>query len=188
MHDLTMKNSYDEDVGLAARRSGPVLTEGRGDGPYYEYRHVVDLEETDHAGNPYRVNLLRWQGRCREMFLLEYLPSLLDGVRANLMLATVESGCEYLTGIQAFDEISIRMRLNELTSTQISLVFECVRLHEGDEELVAQGWQQVICISGGSEAITPVQVPKGLRSALESYAVRGPRRTGSIRPGTRGVA
>src|SRR5208282_2982394 len=39
---------------------------------YYEYRHVVGFEETDLMGNVYFVNYVRWQGRCREMFLFEH--------------------------------------------------------------------------------------------------------------------
>ena len=35
----------------------------------FEYRHVVGFEETNLVGNVYYVNHLRWQGRCREMFL-----------------------------------------------------------------------------------------------------------------------
>ena len=36
---------------------------------YYEYPHMVGFEETNLVGNVYYVNYLRWQGRCREMFL-----------------------------------------------------------------------------------------------------------------------
>jgi enediyne biosynthesis thioesterase len=36
---------------------------------YYEYSHRVGFEETSLVGNVYYVNHLRWQGRCREMFL-----------------------------------------------------------------------------------------------------------------------
>ena len=45
--------------------------------PYYEYRHLVGFEETNLVGNVYYVNYLRWQGRCREMFLLEHAPDVL---------------------------------------------------------------------------------------------------------------
>ena len=48
---------------------------------YYEYRHVVGFEETNLVGNVYYVNYVRWQGRCREMFLLEHAPSVLDELR-----------------------------------------------------------------------------------------------------------
>jgi enediyne core biosynthesis thioesterase len=155
---------------------------------YYEYRHVVDAEETSHAGNVFHVNCVRWQGRCREMFLLEYVPSMLDELRGDLMLATVESGCEYLAGIEALDELSIRMRLEELTRSQIGFVFDYVRIRDGAEELVARGWQRVACMRRADAAIAPVPVPEPLRLALDGYAVSWPQRTGSVRLGAGGRA
>ena len=43
----------------------------------YEYRHVVGFEETNLVGNVYFTEHLRWQGRCREMFLKEHAPEVL---------------------------------------------------------------------------------------------------------------
>ena len=37
---------------------------------YFEYLHTVGFEETNLVGNVYYVNYLRWQGRCRELFLV----------------------------------------------------------------------------------------------------------------------
>ena len=44
---------------------------------YYEYPHTVGFEETNLVGNVYYVNYLRWQGRCREMFLKQHAPDVL---------------------------------------------------------------------------------------------------------------
>lgn len=98
---------------------------------YYEYRHVVGFEETNLVGNVYFVNYVRWQGRCREMFLLEHAPGVLDELRDDLKLFTIKVECEYLAEVSAFDELSIRMRLDELTQTQIGFAFEYVRLRDG---------------------------------------------------------
>jgi len=155
---------------------------------YYEYRHVVDVDETNHLGNAYNINVARWQGRCREMFLLEHAPSVLDGLRGELKLVTVESECECLAGIQAFDELSVRMRLGELTRTGIGLAFDFVCVSEGVEELVAKGWQRVACVRGADGASAPTRVPEPLRLALETYAIGRPRRVGSGRLGVGGRA
>ena len=88
---------------------------------YYEYRHIVGFEETNLVGNVYYVNYVRWQGRCREMFLLEHAPAVLDDLRDDLKLFTIKVECEYLAEISAFDEVSIRMRLEDLTQTQIGV-------------------------------------------------------------------
>ena len=51
---------------------------------YYEYRHIVGFEETNLVGNVYYVNYLRWQGRCREMFLSERAPDVLAELQDDL--------------------------------------------------------------------------------------------------------
>jgi enediyne core biosynthesis thioesterase len=48
------------------------------------------------------VNHLRWQGRCREMFLRDHAPELLNELRADLALVTLFCSCEYLEEIAAF--------------------------------------------------------------------------------------
>ncbi len=144
--------------------------------PYYEYRHIVSFEETNLVGNVYYVNYLRWQGRCREMFLLEHAPDVLGELRGDLKLFTLKSECEYLAEISAFDELSIRMRLEELTQTQIAFAFDYVHLNHGAELLVARGRQRVACMRGRSGQTTPARVPESLRKALEGYAIRAPSR------------
>ncbi|HET6210853.1 MAG TPA: acyl-CoA thioesterase, partial [Jatrophihabitans sp.] len=113
---------------------------------YYEYRHVVGFDETNLVGVVYEVNYGRWQGRCREMFLLEHAPAVLDELCEDLELSTVQSECEQLTEIAAFDEVSVRMRLEELTPTEIGFAFDFVRVRDGAEQLAAQGRQRVACL------------------------------------------
>lgn len=157
---------------------------------YYEYRHIVGFEETNLVGNVYYVNYVRWQGRCREMFLLEHAPEVLDDLRADLKLFTIKSECEYLSEISAFDELSIRMRLEELTQTQISFAFDYVRVRDGVEELIARGRQRVACMRGANGATAPARVPEQLRMALECYTVSAPsqKRLTSVSLGTGGRA
>jgi enediyne biosynthesis thioesterase len=146
---------------------------------YYEYRHVVGFEETNLVGNVYYVNYIRWQGRCREMFLLENAPDVLDQMRDSLKLFTLKADCEFIAEIAAFDQLSIRMRLADLTQTQIGLAFDYVRLREGQEDLIARGAQRVACMHRGDGRIRPTRVPESLRAALSGYAVSAPARAQS---------
>ncbi|MET7424616.1 acyl-CoA thioesterase [Dactylosporangium sp. NPDC005555] len=138
---------------------------------YYEYRHVVGFDETDLVGNVYHANYERWLGRCREMFLLEHAPSGLGELRDDLELSTVESECEYLVELSAFDEVSIRMRVEEMTPTWMGLAFDYVRIREGVEKLIARGRQRVACLRGVNGAAAPARVPPDLEAALKTYAV-----------------
>ncbi|WP_018719941.1 acyl-CoA thioesterase [Salinispora fenicalii] len=140
---------------------------------YYEYRHLVGFEETNLVGNVYYVNYLRWQGRCREMFLRDRAPEVLADIRDDLKLFTLKCECEFFTEISAFDELSIRMRLEDLTQTQIGFAFDYVRLRDGFEELVARGRQRIACMRGPNTDTRPALVPDSLRVALSQYAITG---------------
>lgn len=170
----------------AAHGMFAILTEGCRHGPVLRVPPCRQIGETNHAGNVYDVNVLRWQGRCREMFLLEHAPTVLDGLCGGLQLVTVESGCGCIAGIQAFEEISIRMRLEEPTLNGVGLAFDYVRVSEDAEELVAMGWQRIACVRGAGGASAPTRVPEPLRLALEAYAVSGPRHIGSAQLGAGG--
>lgn len=146
---------------------------------YYEYRHVVGFEETNLVGNVYYVNYLRWQGRCREMFLHELAPAVLDDVRHDLKLFTLKVDCEFFAELTAFDELSIRMRLEQLTQTQVEFSFEYVRISGGTELPVARGRQRIACMRGPNTNTVPTRVPDALREALQPFG------TGSASPTAR---
>lgn len=137
---------------------------------YYEYRHTVGFEETNMVGNVYYVNYLRWQGRCREMFLKDRAPSVLEDLQQDLKLFTLKVDCEFFAELTAFDELSIRMRLVELAQTQLQFGFDYVRLAEGGETLVARGTQRVACMRGPNTRTSPARVPEALAKALQPYS------------------
>ena len=136
----------------------------------FEYRHIVGFEETNLVGNVYYVNHVRWQGRCREMFLREHTPELLTELTEGLLLVTLKCSCEYLHELRAFDEVIIRMRLGELVQNRITMLFEYWRQAGEREELVARGEQQVACLRKSGDHVTPVPVPVAMREALRLYA------------------
>ncbi len=137
---------------------------------YFEYRHVVGFEETNLVGNVYYTNYLRWQGRCRELFLRERAPDVLADLRDDLKLFTLKVDCEFYAEITAFDEVSVRMRLIELAQTQLEFGFEYLRLDpSGGQALVARGRQRVACMRGPNHRTVPTRVPEPLVRALTPY-------------------
>jgi enediyne biosynthesis thioesterase len=141
---------------------------------FYEYLHTVGFEETNIVGNVYYVNYLRWQGRCREMFLKDRAPDVLAELRDDLKLFTLKVDCAFFAEITAFDELSIRMRLVELAQTQIEFSFDYVRLdQDGAETLIARGRQRVACMRGPNTRTVPTRVPESLFRALAPYATHG---------------
>jgi enediyne core biosynthesis thioesterase len=140
----------------------------------YEYRHVVGFEETNLVGNVYYVNHLRWQGRCREMFLRDHATEILDQLSAGLSLVTTRCSCDYHAELVAFDELSIRMRLVALVQNRITFSFEYWRCREAGEDLVASGEQQVACMRREGGCLVPTPIPPALADALRPYAATGP--------------
>jgi enediyne biosynthesis thioesterase len=132
----------------------------------YEYRHVVGFEETNLIGNVYYANHVRWQGRCREMFLRDRAPEIIEALKYGLVLVTTRVSCEFMAELVAFDEVILRMRLGELAQNRITMNFEYWR----GEELVARGEQQVACMQREGAQVVPVPVPPQLREALKEYA------------------
>ncbi|HWY52808.1 MAG TPA: acyl-CoA thioesterase [Candidatus Bathyarchaeia archaeon] len=137
----------------------------------YEYRHIVSFEETNLVGNVYYANHLRWQGRCREAFLREHTPELLAELSRDLCLVTAHCSCDYFAEVWAFDEIIIRMFIEELTQHYITMKFEYLRVNrKGYMELVAQGKQRIACMRRTGENTVPEPIPRSLRSALGLYS------------------
>lgn len=138
---------------------------------YYEFRHIVGFEETNFVGNVYYVNYLRWQGHCRERFLQELAPAVLTEITSDdLKLFTLKAECEFFAEITVFDQLSVRMRLDELTQTQIQFAFDYVHLKDdGTETLIARGKQRIVCMRGPNSATVPTRIPAPLVQALQPY-------------------
>ena len=137
---------------------------------YYEYRHRVGLEETNVVGNVYFTHYLRWQGRCREMFLQQHAPELMPGIGRGLLLATTRVACSYHRELAAFDEVSVRMSAATMTPSRLTMTFQYFRVgRDGEEELVAEGEQEVACLERRGERTEPALLPQTLRDAVELY-------------------
>ena len=136
--------------------------------PIYDYYHVVSFEETNLVGNVYYANHVRWQGRCREMFLYDHAPAVLADLSQGLSLATVRVSCEYYSELYALDKICIRMHLVEMVQNRITMRFEYFRIIDDREELIAKGEQQIACMQREGKKLTPTAIPAALRKALAS--------------------
>ena len=133
---------------------------------FYEYRHVVGFEETNVAGNVYYANYVRWQGRCREMFLKEYAPDVLDLLNDDLALVTLHVSCDYLAELYAFDEVTLRMSLAEMVQNRVTMQFD---YHKADGILCARGRQQIACMRRSGTELLPTDIPRSMQKALEAY-------------------
>jgi enediyne core biosynthesis thioesterase len=131
----------------------------------YEYEHTVGFEETNLVGNVYFARFVSWQGRCRELFLRDHAPAVLDDLAGNLRLVTTHVSCDYFAELRALDRVTVRMTLARMTQGRVSMCFEYLR----DGELVARGSQEIACLRATGSRHAPVPVPEPLRAALVPY-------------------
>jgi enediyne biosynthesis thioesterase len=136
---------------------------------YYEWRHIVTFEETNLVGNVYYANHIRWQGSCREIFLKEHAPEVLEQFSKDLVMVTTRVSCEYFDELFVFDEVILQMRAGSITSSRIVMLFDYLRQETQGEELIARGEQQVACLLKGHWAMVPAPIPKSLQEALTPY-------------------
>lgn len=137
---------------------------------YFEYRHTVGFAETNLVGNVYFTNYLSWQGRCRELFLLEHAPDVLAELQRGLALVTVRVSCDFLNELVAFDQVAVRMRLTAHAQNRATMSFEYWRLQDGGEELVARGEQQVAAMRRQGNSMVPMPFPPSMQAALAAMA------------------
>ena len=146
-----------------------VVAQSRLAAPAYSYRHVVGFGDTNLIGNVYYVNYLAWQGRCREMFLRDKAPTVLNDLANGLSLVTTRCSCDYLSELMAFDEVRLDMRLKAVAENRVAFAFEYWRCNRGREELVASGEQEIACLRTVAGRMGPCEVPVELRAALRKY-------------------
>jgi enediyne biosynthesis thioesterase len=136
----------------------------------YEYRHRVCLEESNVVGNIYYAHYIRWQGRCREMFLHDHVPELDHEIGRGFTLATTRVSCSYHREVSVFDEVIIRMSAKAMTASRLTMAFHYFRVTStGEETLVAEGEQEVVCIQRKANGVEPVPLPESLKAAVAQY-------------------
>ncbi|MDM8557262.1 acyl-CoA thioesterase [Candidatus Parabeggiatoa sp. HSG14] len=134
---------------------------------YYEWHHIITFEDTNLVGNVYYANHIRWQGSCREMFLRDHAPDVLEQLNEDLVMVTTRVSCEYFNELFAFDEVYVRMQAGAVTESRVTMLFDYFR--DKNEELIARGEQQVACMLKKNGSTVPTPIPKSLREALTPY-------------------
>jgi enediyne biosynthesis thioesterase len=136
----------------------------------YEYRHRVGFEDTNVVGNVYYANHIRWQGRCREMFLRDHAPELVRQMNEGLAMATTRVSCSYYEELSVFDEVVIRMSAGSITPSRLTMKFHYYKvLPGGKEALIAEGEQEVVCVKRRGSGVELIPLPESLRDAVAPY-------------------
>ncbi|MEU1722620.1 acyl-CoA thioesterase [Actinomadura sp. ATCC 39365] len=138
----------------------------------YVHRHRVTFEETNFTGNAYFAHYVRWQGHCREAFLSEHCPRVLDMLHDGYALVTVSCGVDYLRECWPLDLIEMHMSLCDTTTNRLTMIFDYQRVADAGPELAARGRQTVAFMRRRSTGLEPAPLPAQLIAALGPYMKR----------------
>jgi enediyne biosynthesis thioesterase len=139
----------------------------------YLYRHVVGFAETNLTGNVYFTHHLAWHGRCRELFLREHAPEVLQQLARELTLVTLRCSCEYLAELAAGDEVTVEMQLVEVVQNRLRMRFDTFVERAPERVLAARGEQEIACMRRSGTGLVPIPVPGALRTALAAFQGHG---------------
>jgi len=132
----------------------------------YKYLHIVGFEETNLVGNVYYANHIKWQGRCREMFLKDHAAEVLPMLESGeIALVTLSCSCEYFGELKAFDEVTIEMELGDMKQNRLEMNFKYYK--EGN--LIAGGRQEIACMKRTADGFEALPFPETMFNALHEY-------------------
>lgn len=139
---------------------------------YYEYRFKTTFEETNLVGNIYFANFVVWQGKCREMFLYEYCPDIVDRINEGLALITLDLSVQFRLQVFAFDTVVMHMSLNAQSSSRLIMNFEYYKEEEdGSLVLACLGHQATAAMREVNGKMIAVSYPDSIFQVFEDYGV-----------------
>lgn len=134
----------------------------------YEHRLRVSFQDTNLVGNVYFAQYFAWQGKCREAFLFDHAPQILEDFRKGNGMITKESSCTFLQEAFAGDRLLIEMSLSDLTRVGMSMNFDYYRTDGPDGRvLLAQGFQSALWVNPEHRIGV---MPDYLYDAIDGYA------------------
>lgn len=139
---------------------------------YYEHKFITTFEETNLVGNIYFANYVLWQGKCREMFLHEYCPDVIEGINNGLLLITLDLSVQYVSQLFAFDTVVMHMSLESQSASRLLMTFEYYK-QEPDKRLtlVCKGTQATAAMREVDGRVIPVSFPDSMFQVFEEYRI-----------------
>ncbi|MDX1929842.1 MAG: hypothetical protein SFV81_25165 [Pirellulaceae bacterium] len=134
-------------------------------GPYFEFSlRLPRIVESD------PVELVAWQGKCRELFLAEHAPKSLAAVaHRQLAWQTTSASLDIYKHVTELDSVRIEMRLVALKCGQMSVRFDYYSVNVCEEFRFATGFQTMSSKRYQSTGIVPCPLPSDILSALRKF-------------------
>jgi len=142
------------------------------EGACFEYRFITTFEETNLVGNIYFANFVLWQGKCREMFLHETCPDVIDEISDGLSLITLDLSVKYISQLFAFDNVVMRMFLEAQSKSRLLMNFKYYKDMGKDQlKIVCEGTQATAAMKEIDGKMVPVEFPESMFNVFEEYGI-----------------
>jgi enediyne biosynthesis thioesterase len=130
----------------------------------------VYLTDTNAMGNTYFANYFDWQGMIREDFVRYILPDYAAFLRTGIKLITLEASMKYYYESILFDDVIIKMKLNDIKKTSIELLFTFTNKTTG--KLLGEGRQKIAFASPEGRYIpVPMELVQAAKSVIKDLPV-----------------
>jgi len=123
----------------------------------------VRYAETDAMGIVYHTNYIVWFEVGRGEYMRQQGGDYAHLEGQGYYLPVVEVQARYLAPARYGDLVTVRTRVEEVRSRQVTFAYEVVMAETG--QLLATGWTKHICVDRGGRIRT---IPRGVRERLES--------------------
>src|SRR5437868_836301 len=136
---------------------------------YFEMSLVTTFADTNVVGNVYFANYILWQGKCRELFLHEFCPSVVKEIERGHALVTLDLSCRFIDQLRALERVVIRMHVEELSTTRMLMRFQYFRVDGASYTLVCESHQSVASMRCVNGQFVTVPFPDSMFDAIGEY-------------------
>jgi enediyne biosynthesis thioesterase len=117
------------------------------------------------------IDLLSWQGKCRELFLADHAPEMLRLVAERKLALQTSSASAAITNIplHPVEEVRVELRLENIKCGQMGVRFDYFAESALGAVQIAEGTQRMSCKKWNGSSLVPCVFQKDLLKALGRF-------------------
>jgi YbgC/YbaW family acyl-CoA thioester hydrolase len=107
----------------------------------FVFEKTAYLHDTNIFGNVYFARYFEWQGMAREEFFRQVMPNIQQFLKSGIRLVTIEASMQYKKEVTLFDQVLIKLTVDNLKISTFDLIFTFVNKNTND--VIATGKQKI---------------------------------------------
>ncbi|MFA5894000.1 MAG: acyl-CoA thioesterase [Candidatus Margulisiibacteriota bacterium] len=107
----------------------------------FVFEKTAYLHDTNLFGNVYFARYFEWQGMAREEFFRQVMPNIQQFLKSGIRLVTIDASMQYKKEVTLFDQVLIKLAVDNLKISTFDLIFTFVNKNTND--VIATGKQKI---------------------------------------------